>query len=259
MDEASIALAGRPVVEPVDVREEHERIGVHEVRHQGGEAIVVTQANLIGGDGVVLVDDGHHAHLDESLECALGVAVVRAARHVIGGEQHLADGDVACPEGQGVLREQHALAHTRGCLLGREVARTTAEPEHGEARRDSAAGDEDDLAACAEPIGNDVDELRHALDVDPAAGLGERRRADLDDDPARLSHRPARGAGTHQSSRRLSVPRGPLAAVPPAAIVGSQSKTTAPSPGPMTTVLPGAAPSARRRSSTPSRARRSAR
>ena len=226
---------------------------------QRSEAIVIAEADLIGGHRVVLVDDRHHAHLEEPVQGALSIAVVGAARHVICCEKDLADRDVTCCEGQGVLGKQHPLADTCRGLLRREVTRTTTQPQDGKPGRDRPTGDEDHLAAGGNPVSDDIDELRDAFDVDAAARFRERRGTHLDDDAARISHSRTRRAGTHQSSRRRSVPRGPVPAEPPAVIVGSQSNTTAPSPGPMTTVLPGAAPCARSCSSTPRRASRSAR
>ena len=38
---------------------------MHEVRDQGGEPVVVAEADLVGGDRVVLVDDRQHAELEQ--------------------------------------------------------------------------------------------------------------------------------------------------------------------------------------------------
>ena len=114
--------ARRSVVEGVDVGEEHERVGVDEVGDEGGEPVVVAEADLARGDGVVLVDDGQHAEVEQPLEGAAGVGVVRAPGDVVGGEQHLTDGDVVPGERLGVGGEQGALADRGRGLLGREVA-----------------------------------------------------------------------------------------------------------------------------------------
>jgi len=42
----------------VDVGEQHEDVGGHQVGHEGGQAVVVAEAELTGGHRVVLVDDG---------------------------------------------------------------------------------------------------------------------------------------------------------------------------------------------------------
>ena len=120
------ARRGRPVVEAVDVGEQHEQVGVHEVRDERGEPVVVAEADLVGGHRVVLVDDRDDAELEQPVERALGVAVVRATDDVLGREQHLPDRAAVTREGARVVREQHALADARGRLLRGEVARAAA-------------------------------------------------------------------------------------------------------------------------------------
>ena len=72
------------------VGEEHEQVGGHEVGDEGGEAVVVAEADLVVGDGVVLVDHGHDAELEQALERGAGVEVLLADREVERGEEHLA-------------------------------------------------------------------------------------------------------------------------------------------------------------------------
>ena len=91
--------AGRPVIERVHVGEQHQAVGVHEVGDERGEAVVVAEPDLVGRDGVVLVDDGHDAELEQPVEGAAGVRVVRAPGHVVGGEQHLPHGEPVGTEG----------------------------------------------------------------------------------------------------------------------------------------------------------------
>src|SRR5205807_349825 len=47
------------------VGQEYEHVRAHEVRHQGREAVVVAVADLVVGDGVVLVDHGDHPEVEE--------------------------------------------------------------------------------------------------------------------------------------------------------------------------------------------------
>ena len=56
-DQRAPAARRVAVVEPVDVGEQHEQVGVHQVGDQRGEPVVVAEADLVGGDRVVLVDD----------------------------------------------------------------------------------------------------------------------------------------------------------------------------------------------------------
>jgi hypothetical protein len=74
------------VVQPVDIREQHQPVGADEVRDQGRQSIVVTEPDLVGRDRVVLVDDGHDSHAEQLFERTLRVAMVDPAHHVVGGE-----------------------------------------------------------------------------------------------------------------------------------------------------------------------------
>ncbi len=161
-----------------------------EVGDEGGEPVVVAEADLVGGDGVVLVDDGDRAHVQELVQGAVGVAVVAAAAGVVGGEEDLADADAVARERGGVAGHEEALPDAGGGLLAGEVLGPADEAERGESGGDGSAGDEDDLASAAVPdFGEDVDEGVDPVGVEPAGGRGERGRADLDDDPPGAGHR----------------------------------------------------------------------
>ena len=108
-DTLRATLVRRPVVERVDVGEEHEGVRVGDVRHEGGEPVVVAEADLLGRHGVVLVDDRDDAELEEPVQGALGVGVVRAPGHVVRGEEHLPHRQPVGPEGPLVCRDQGPL------------------------------------------------------------------------------------------------------------------------------------------------------
>ena len=203
-------MRGRAVVEGVDVGEQHERVGADQVGHEGREPVVVAEADLVGGDRVVFVDDGHHAEVEQPVEGAQGVGVLAAAHEVFGGEEHLADGDAVGSEGVRVAGHQQALAHARGGLLGGEVAGTLREPERGEPGGDRAGGHQDDLRAGVALVREGVGEVGQGLFRDAALDGGQRRRSDLDHDPARpgqhgpVGGRPVRGRAAVRGDRRTA-------------------------------------------------------
>src|SRR5690606_24985221 len=92
-DQPRSGTARRTVVQAVDVGEQEQQVGVHEVGHQCGEPVVVTEPDLGGRDRVVLVDDRDHAELEQLGEGLAGVAVVRPTGDVVQGQQHLAGGE----------------------------------------------------------------------------------------------------------------------------------------------------------------------
>ena len=60
------------------VGEQDQQVGVEQVGHEGGEAVVVAEADLVVGDGVVLVDDRYDAELEQPVEGPPGVQVLLA-------------------------------------------------------------------------------------------------------------------------------------------------------------------------------------
>ena len=166
---------------------------MHEVRDQGGEAVVVAEADLGGGDGVVLVDDRQHPELEQLRERLVGVAVVRPPGHVVERQQHLPGHETVAGELLGVAVHQQPLPHRGGRLLRGEATGAPGQPERGEAGGDGAGGDQHDLHATLAGRGEHVDERAHTVGVDPAGGGGERGGADLDDDASCLGHLPAQG------------------------------------------------------------------
>ncbi|TWH30681.1 sugar phosphate permease [Isoptericola variabilis J7] len=165
----------RGVVQPVDVGEQHHGVGAHEVGHERGEAVVVAEAQLVRGDGVVLVDDRHDAEREQLVERALRVAVPHPAHGVLGGEQHLPDPQPVLRERLGVPGDELALPeHGRG-LHGREVPGPRGEPERADARRHGARGDEHHLAAVRASGREHGHERTQRLQVEVAVRARERR------------------------------------------------------------------------------------
>jgi hypothetical protein len=63
-----LAGARRLAVQPVDVGDDHEQLGADQVHDRRGEIVVVAEADLLGGDRVVLVHDRHHAEPQQRVQ-----------------------------------------------------------------------------------------------------------------------------------------------------------------------------------------------
>ena len=161
------------------------------MRHERGEAVVVAHPDLVGRHGVVLVHDGQHVEPEQALQRPLGVAVVGAADHVVGGEQHLADGLSVAGERARVGLGEQELADGRRGLLGGEVAGAAGQPERREPGRDRPRRDEHYLTTRGAALGERVDERVEPGRVETARQRGERRRPHLHDDPPRRGQRRA--------------------------------------------------------------------
>ena len=174
--------AGRAVVEGVDVGEQDERVGVDEVADERGEAVVVAEADLLGGDGVVLVDDRHGAVVEERLEGGSAVEVGGAAGDVVTREEYLPGGEAEALEQQRVGRHDLALADCGGGLRLGKRGGPRLHPERRHACGDGAGGDEEHFLARVATFGEDADELGERGVVDAPTRVCDGRRTDLDDD-----------------------------------------------------------------------------
>jgi hypothetical protein len=187
------------------------------VRDQRGQPVVVADADLVGGHGVVLVHHRQHVQAQQPLQGALRVAVVGPADHVVRGEQHLPD-DLAVPSERLPVRPgQLQLPDGGGGLLGGEVAGTAGQPERGEPRRDRPGRHQHHLGARGPADGQRVDQRVQPLRVQPTGQARQRRRPDLDDEPARRAQLRAGGhrarlvvtcGCSHRAPNRLMVTRG---------------------------------------------------
>ena len=154
------------------------RCGPHQVGHQRGQAVVVAEADLLVGHGVVLVDHRDHAELDEMAQRAPGVQVLGAVDEVQRRQQDLA--------GQDPVRVQPVLPRAHEPVLadggdglehGRVGRALLAPPQRGPPGRDGARRHHHDGVTGGAGVGDLAAQAVHG-------GGGDRRRAHLDHDGA---------------------------------------------------------------------------
>ena len=133
------ALVERRVgaVKSLDIREDDGFVGVYQAGDQSAQRVVVTEANLFHRHGVVLVDDGHNAQLEQAVQRIARMQVSRAVRRVASGEQHERRHQVVTRERFAIGRHEQALPHRRRRLKRGHIAGTVA--RHAQALQ--AAGD----------------------------------------------------------------------------------------------------------------------
>ena len=167
-------------IEAIDVRERHAQIGRNQAAHKRRQRVVVAKLNLIDGNGVVLVDDRHHAKLHQTQQGVARVQVGRAAGRIVAREQHERGEQVARMKLLVVGRRDDALTGRGAGLQARQVAdRLAVEAQHGIATGDSARAHHDqapaELAQGCGLIGKPADKGA----VDLAVGAHHRGRTDL--------------------------------------------------------------------------------
>ena len=145
---------------------------------EGGEPVVVAEADLVRGDGVVLVDDGDGAHGQELVQGPVGVAVVGAAAGVVARS--------AAPGRPGVRSARRRRCSGRPAAPGRRWRRPAAGPGRvGRRARPSGAS-----PAAMAPEETSTISLRRAVVV-RLSGLSVRRPACLASTSTRASTRSA--------------------------------------------------------------------
>ena len=187
-------VAGITRIQAIDIGEQHQLLGADRHGHQGGEGVVVAETQLVGGEGVVLVHDRHHAPGQQLFEGAAGVLVAAAGGQVATGEQHLGHGQTA--DGESVLVESHQapLAHGGGGLQSHHLAGSPLHAQGRAAESHGTAGHEGDgVTALASPgqAGRQVGDHRGG----GAAGLAAQQAG------AHLDHPPQAAAGLRQAFR----------------------------------------------------------
>lgn len=66
------------VIETVDIRHEEKHVGVDHGRGNGGKGVIVTELDFRHGEGIVFVDNGNNANVQQLVERILGVDVTGA-------------------------------------------------------------------------------------------------------------------------------------------------------------------------------------
>ena len=106
-------------VQAVDVTQQHQHVSLGAAGHDGRQRVVVANGgDLIGGNGVVFVDDGQGTQLQQAGQGVLKVHAAFGVLHVHAGEQDLRHGVIVGVEQPVVGVHQLTLAHSGAGLLG---------------------------------------------------------------------------------------------------------------------------------------------
>src|SRR6056297_4191814 len=124
VDDRNVGHQPGPVAAPrigieqaVDIAEQHQQLCACQQRHARAQAVVVAEPDLAGRDGVVFVDDGHDAAIQQCLDGIARVEEPAAVFQVVEREQKLGGAAPAIGPGFGPGLGQPDLAD-RGSGLG---------------------------------------------------------------------------------------------------------------------------------------------
>gem|GEM_PF-4860709 len=189
-------------VEPLLVGEDEEGVGIDEVGHQRAERVVVAELDLVGDDGVVLVDDGYHAQIEQGLEGAAGVEIARAIGQIGVGEEDLGRVPPVGAESVLVGVDECGLADGGGRLQQGRLFGALCPAQALHAGGDRPRGDEADAPPFLEEAGDLLCPAADRLVIQAAAVGGDERAADLDHEEPGGGERCAAVRMRHARSRR---------------------------------------------------------
>ena len=106
--------------------------------HDGPQRVVVPHLDLGGGDGVVLVDDGQSAQLQQALQGVFKVLPPLGVVHILAGEEDLSHRMVILEEQPVIGVHQLTLAHRGGGLLGWHITGLSGQIQLAHAHTDGA-------------------------------------------------------------------------------------------------------------------------
>ena len=99
------------VIQAVNIGEDNHQIGVNQTGNQRRQRIVVSEANLLNGNGIVLVDNGDHAQLKQATQRVTRMQVSRTIRRIASRKQYHRSQQVMLGKRVGVRRGKRALPH----------------------------------------------------------------------------------------------------------------------------------------------------
>jgi hypothetical protein len=113
----------------VHIRQDHEQIGVDEVRDERRQPVVIAEADLLDGDRVVLVDDRNHAEREQAVQRRARVEVPLATDEIVLREKDLPDLHLPARERALIRVHEHPLPDRGRRLKRRDVLGTTLQAQ----------------------------------------------------------------------------------------------------------------------------------
>ena len=134
--------------------------------HQGRESVVVAESDLIGGHGVVFVDDRHGVQCPKPVESARRIGVLRSLGNVVRGQQHLSHGAAVPGEGRTPGVDQCHLTDAGRGLLGGQIGGPSAQTQGFDTGGNGTGRNDDHIRAGLHPCLDGIDQGRQSRTVE---------------------------------------------------------------------------------------------
>ena len=169
-------------VQALLVREEDQEVGAQHDGHLRGQHVVVAEADLVGGRGVVLVDHRNDVPREQPAQGVARVDVAVPAVEVLARQQYLGGRELVVAEEALVVGEEAALTDGGGRLQGRHLSRPLHDAQDVLTTGDGAARDEHHTSPAVHELGDVGGEPGQEAAAEAQVIVGDRAGADLDDD-----------------------------------------------------------------------------
>ena len=166
------------------VGQDDQRIGFHQIGHQGTQGVVIAKFDFIVHHRVILVDDRQHAMRQQGVQGRAGVQVALSVGQIGVGQQDLRAAQAVFAQLGFVHVHQTHLAHGSGSLQLMHFMRAGGPAQAFHAFGDGAAGDHDDFALRlgGHQHGDLSAPFANGHIVQPPAFVGDQAGAHLDHD-----------------------------------------------------------------------------
>ncbi len=179
-DQIGIGIAARIGVEhAVTVGQDHQQIGLDQVGDQRRQRVVVAEADLVGDDGVVLVDHRHDIQIEQCPQGAAGVEIALAIGQVVMGDENLRRLLIATSEAGFPGTDEPHLANRGGRLQLVDRPRASRPTQTTHTGRHRTGRNQHQLDACRPQRHHLIDPDGHRRLIEPPAVRSQQRTADL--------------------------------------------------------------------------------
>ncbi len=79
-------------VQPIDIRQQHQRIRLHHLRHARGQPVIVAETDFLGRHRIVFVHDGNGPEIEQGAQGVAGIQIAAAVFAVFRRQQNLRHG-----------------------------------------------------------------------------------------------------------------------------------------------------------------------
>jgi len=179
-DQFSVGFeTGIAIEQPFLISQQHQQIRLHQVGHQGGQSIIVSNPQLFVGYCIVFIHHRHHAQPKQRPQRTARIEITLTADQIVVGQQHLSRMQPPLQEAGFIGTDQAHLSNGGSGLQLVEGCRATHPPYPAHPLRHCTGGDQHQLPPGQHPIGHLPDPAGEGFTGQPFAICRQQCAANL--------------------------------------------------------------------------------